>query len=253
MKKVFYSVLALACTVFTANAQEEAEGFKAKSGDVAVELGLSGGILNTASNLNSSNSGSLPSMLKVRYFLNDKMAVRASFNFSSVSEKSKVYDTDNNGNDTKTSGYQKLSNGFYGFNLGVEKHFKGTNRLATYLGGDLTLAIKSAKLVEEKYHNGRYDEDYSKTIKGTNANGNGGFGFGLRAVTGAEYYFVKKAYIGLEAGWGFLSMKDSRVKSSVTTPDGTGLKTVTKDSNSPGGSFQLVPAITGSVRIGYIF
>ena len=184
------------------------------------------------------------------------MAVRASFNFSSVSEKSKVYDVDKNGKQTSTSGYQKLSNGFYGFNLGVEKHFKGTNRLATYLGGDLTLAIKSAKLVEKNFDNSsnQYSEYNSKTVKGANANGNGGFGFGLRAVTGAEYFFVKKAYIGLEAGWGFLSMKDSKVKSSVTTPDGSGgTDTVTNDTNSPGGSFQLVPAITGSVRIGYIF
>lgn len=255
MKKSLLMAFALTAFASTINAQDEAAAaFKPKAGDVAVELGLAGGLLNTSTDI--SNSGNaFPKLIKVRYFLNDKMALRASFSFQSKSETEKVYDLDKNGKQTSESGFQKISNSFYGLNLGVEKHFKGTDRLSTYLGGDLSLGIFGASLKEENYNNGVYDDQFSNKIKGSNNNGStGGFGFGLRAVTGAEYYFVKKAYLGVEAGWGFFLKKDSKVKTTTTVPDGTDdTETTTTETFSPGSSFDLKPQVIAGVRIGYIF
>ncbi|HTF80792.1 MAG TPA: hypothetical protein VL947_03670 [Cytophagales bacterium] len=259
MKKLILSSAVLAAFL-SANAQEALTtptvGYKPAAGNAVIELGLSGGLLNTATSLNSPGNGAFPGMVKLRYFLADDLALRASFNFSAYSTTNKAYELDDDGKETETVGTQKIRNSFYGVNLGVEKHFTGTERLSTYIGGDLSLGVASASLKEEKYNGGAYNEDYSRTIKGANGPGgdNGGFGWGLRAVTGADYYFVKKVYLGAEAGWGFFSFRNSGVKTTTTTPDGTGgTDTVTSETKSDGGAFTLTPQVVASVRIGYIF
>lgn len=266
MKKLVLSSAILAAFM-SANAQEALSAptvaFKPTSGNVAVELGLTGGIQNTATSLSSSGN-TFPGMLKVRYFLADDLALRASFNFSTGSQTSKAYEI-KNGKQTDNVGTRKVSSSFYGVNLGLEKHFTGTERLSTYIGGDLSLGASGVSVNEEKYFNGAYNEDRSQKIKrwnGIDPNGPdgedarfGGFGFGLRAVTGADYYFVKKVYLGAEAGWGFFAFRNSGYKAEITAPDPvTGeTETNTIEFKSSGGSFSLTPQVVASVRIGYIF
>lgn len=266
MKKLVLSS-ALLVSFMSANAQEALSAptvaFKPTAGNVAVELGLSGGIMNTVTSLSSSGN-TFPGMVKVRYFLADDLALRASFNFSSGSQTKKVYEI-KSGKQTDNVGTSKTSSSFFGVNLGIEKHFTGTERLSTYIGGDLSLGTSGVSVKEEKYFNGAYNEDRGQKIKGWNGidpNGPdgddarfGGFGFGLRAVTGADYYFVKKVYLGAEAGWGFFAFKNSSYKAEVTAPDPVSgeADTNTTEYKSTGGSFSLTPQVVASVRIGYIF
>jgi hypothetical protein len=265
MKKLILTSAVLAAFV-GANAQETPAGsgvaYKPTSGALAVELGLTGGLLNTATNLSSSGNA-FPAMLKVRYFLSDDLALRASFNFSSNSRTDKAYKLDDDGKETSDVGIQKVKSSFYGINIGVEKHFTGTERLSTYIGADLSLGAAGASLKEEKYTGGNYSENNSRKVKGSSVFGvadpdddasRGGFGFGLRAVTGADYYIAKKLYLGAEAGWGFFSFKNSKIKAETTVPSGVNSSTTTTVENkSDGGAFSLTPQVVASVRIGFIF
>lgn len=258
MKRVILTVSALMAALVSANAQDApvvATDYKPNAGDVVVELGLTGGILNTNSTLNPGAVGAPTTnpLLKVRYFLGQDLAVRVGFALNSNSTTNKAYQVDNNGAQTSTFGTEKLKSSYFGLNLGLEKHFAGTERLSTYIGGDLLLGFAGASQTNENFLNNAYDADYKLSVKGTNGTANSGFGFGLRAVTGADYYFVKKVYLGAELGFGFTTFKNGKVKTEETRRVLNSVTTTTTETKSDGGSFQLAPSVVAGVRIGYIF
>lgn len=200
MKKLFIAVAALVSVSSAANAQT----FKAEKGNVTADLSLfSKGIFATESPV-MLNGG----MLKGRYFLSDGLALRGAFNLTSKSS-----------NDTSNEDLEKKqSERLFGIRLGLEKHFAGTDRLSPYIGGDLGISHMSMS-----WKNEPKSGDKTKT-EGPNT-----FGFGMGLFLGADYYFVKNVYLGVEAGLDFSTASVGAVKNTVggTTTEGTKQGTAT--------------------------
>jgi len=245
MKKLnFAALLIMLC--FGVSAQN----YKPVAGDVTAEVGLSGGLLNSTLSLAPSafttKAGTPVPTLRFRYFLHDNLAIRVGANFTSSSTTTKFYQAAPGSGE----GSDQLVNTLFGINLGLEKHFAGSDRLSTYAGGDILFQTTGAS---EKWTNSANGTSYtngaSQTVTGTNANGNNTLGFGLRAITGADYYFVEKVYIGGEFGFGFIAASNGSTK-TVFTNAGT---TTTTTAKSTGSSFNVAPNMTAGIRIGYRF
>ncbi|MDY6025388.1 hypothetical protein [Bergeyella zoohelcum] len=212
------------------NAQE----IKPTVGDVATEFGVTGGILNTDIKLANSDA-----FFKARYFNTDKLAYRVSFSLNTDSDKN---DIDAGANATAKTG-ENYSNFLIGF--GLEKHFTGTDRLSPYVGGEFLLGFDSNKKTHETNNT---NGDYTKMeTKGPNS-----FGFGARGVFGADYYFAKKVFLGVEAGLQLMYVSNG--KTTTTTETKLGSSTTTTNTEIPGGSnFNISSSVITGLRIGFVF
>ncbi len=128
---------------------------------------------------------------------------------------------------------------------GYEWHFAGTDRLSPYVGLEADFALKSSSFSDDRDPSTRGS---IKSISGAydiNGTERGFLRLGANFVIGADYYIVKKLYLGLEVGYGFQSISSSDIE---TTPfSGT-------VSKSKGGStFQLGSNFNSSLRLGFVF
>lgn len=215
MKKLLIAV-ALISACGAVNAQE----FNARKGNVTADLSLfSKGIFATESPV-LLNSG----MLKGRYFLSDGMALRGAFSLMNDSQK----DTSNEDVTNKQSKSQ------FGMRFGVEKHFEGTDRLSPYVGGDMGFS----------YHTKSASSDPKFGDK-SKVEGPSTFGFGMGVFFGADYYFVKNVYLGVEAGLDF----GTASVGSVTTTNGGTSTTGTK----AGSSSAMSVGANAGFKLGFVF
>jgi len=256
MKKVIVAVSLLALSL-GASAQdagvvvlpvETAKVYKPSQGDVLAEIGfLVAGIGNNPTSLQESpfGAGIGASQLKFRYFLQDQIALRVGFGLTQTANTNRYYENPGSGKGFERDVYSR-----FGLNAGVEKHFTGTGRLSTYLGADVLLQKISASTKWENSDGNGYVDGQTRKTRGFNAAGdNASFGFGLRAVAGADYYFVEKVYLGAEFGWGFIASKEGKTKDENTV----GGVSNTVETKSTGGNFELAPNITAGLRLGFIF
>lgn len=252
MKKILFSLLAVAAA-FSANAQitnDKGTFEKPVAGALAIELQVSPNIIgagtfnlndpflqilssglntnaiegNTGTGQSFANVTAVSPMLKARYFIADDVVLRVQLGILSASRTMK-----NEVAGVSTS--DKLSKGGFALALGVEKHFSGAERLSTYAGADILFGTASAKSV---------------TDNGTTAltSKQGSFGFGVRVVTGFDYYFIPKVYLGAELGLGVSSNSYGVVKAS-------GGPLV--DGKAKSANFALTPFIIPAFRLGYRF
>jgi hypothetical protein len=233
MKKVLLTVAAV-MTFGLMNAQEvtTTSAYKPVKGTIATEVGLTGGLNNTDFDLNTG-------VVKFRYFFKDDMALRLGLGINSNKEET-VINPDPTNPGTLIN---KNSNNLV--NLGIEKHFAGSDRLSTYAGADLLIGFNGAS--------GEYTEDgYSYEIDGAQIDpatgdpvGNASTQFGFRLFTGADYYITKKVFLGVEAGLNFLASSQKDIVISETGSENV---------NLPGGkSGGLSTNVIGGVRIGFQF
>lgn len=266
MKKIFVA----ASLVFAAVAVK-AQDFKPTAGKVTAEVGVTG-LSNLGTNLNTSGTNtnyasgtssytSPNSQLKFRYFLADQLAVRIGANFGTSSMKETKTDSDPTNPQTGTikASYSKIM-----FNLGVEKHFEGSERLSPYVGADLLLSFTNVKETgtDVNYVSGGYSKGDNYTIKGaTNHSAifgapstspytpQVGSGIGLRAVVGADFYFVPKVYLGTEFGLGFLASSQKKVQTSGVM-GGTQMQVADTEGAK---TFNFGPAMVAGLRLGFVF
>lgn len=243
MKKVLLTVAAV-MTFGLMNAQDETStsAYKPVKGTIATEVGLNGGLNNANFNLNSS-------AVKFRYFFKDDMALRLGLGINS--NKDEMVDNSDIAN-LQTLINKNSSNLI---NIGIEKHFAGSERLSTYAGADLLIGFNGAS--SEYTENG-----YSVEVDGANLNSTSGANldaanlalnssnsastdFGFRLFTGADYYITKKVFLGVEAGLNFLSSSQKDIEITETaTPN------VTIAGGKSGG---FSTNVIGGVRIGFQF
>ncbi|MEO8235130.1 MAG: hypothetical protein ABI549_06920 [Flavobacterium sp.] len=230
MKKVLLTAVAVFAFGF-ANAQDDAS-YKPTKGTVTTEVGLTGGLNNADFNLNTG-------VLKFRYFLKDDLGLR--LGFATNSSRTEAIDNSNPSNVATT--IDKNSN--LTLNLGVEKHFAGTERLSTYAGADLLIGFKGAKT--EYTENGySYNVDGANQDQATgNFSNNGGNYFGLRLLTGADYYIAKKLFLGVEAGLNIITGKNKDIEITETAQPNVNI--------AGGKSSGITTNVIGGVRIGYQF
>lgn len=273
MKKLF-TVAAISIFAISTYAQDDkVGGYKPCEGSVTTEVGLTGGLNTTSYNLDNGTLGAAP-MLRFRYFLKEDLGLRLGFSaFRNASESTPTSTlvtsptpTAPTPNPTSTTTFNRQSS--FDVNIGVEKHFAGSDRLSTYAGADLVFGTSGNNFEITGSPSG----DNTK-IK--NANGQIVFPaapgdapgipinstptlfaetyFGLRLVTGADYYIAKKLYLGVEVGLAFLSVnqKDSVTSTQKTNAGIVSTSELTRTPDSSG--FQFSPRLTGGVRLGYQF
>lgn len=211
------------------NAQED-RSFKPEAGDVTAEVGLSGGLGNTSVSLADQGFGN-GAMLKGRYFTTDKYAFRAVLFLGSDSV------TEN----PATNVTEKNTDTGFGIGFGMERHFTGTERLSPYVGGDVLLGFTNSKT--EITNTTVANNTVTQVQKGPNA-----FRFGVRGVFGADYYFLRRVYLGVEGGLGLFYQSEG--DTTLTTTSANTSTTTTVDGGS---SFQVKPAVVGGLRLGFVF
>lgn len=219
MKKVLTIAIVIALG-FGAYAQDEAMTYKPTSGDITVDLGLSGGLASTSVSYLNQGFG-VGQTFKARYFSDDKQAFRVSLRVLTNSESKKLNDK----GDASSTGLTSIVLGG-----GLEKHFTGTDRLSPYIGGDLIINIASSSK-----SNDATESKQSRTD----------FGIGVKGVFGADYYFAENVYLGVEAGLGILYTSKGKTTSTVS-----GTETVV---DRGGSKFSIAPGVVSGIRIGYVF
>lgn len=229
MKKLILSMSALALA--TAVNAQEFSSYKPFAGNFTTELGLTGGLFNSEVELPEG------AMLKGRYFLTDNSALRLGLHLSSNTVKENLWDNkfENKGVYTERASALNL-------NLGYEKHFKGTNRLSPYVGADVLLGFGGEKVQGDNTDGNDYRPNYEFTGKTSN------FTWGVRGVIGADYYFAKNVYLGVEAGWGFVNTIDGKT-TIKTTVNGNTNETEIK---SAGSTLGFAPSIVTGIRLGFV-
>lgn len=237
MKKHILPGLLLAATIMTASAFTTNAQIKNDKGtftlpgrgDILVEtqgyFNVNGGTLFTfadgyLANMNNgydaqfniSSGGSNYPMIKLRFFGQNNLVHRVTFNLSYTSNKM-----------TQQSSDSKNTNFGIAMGYGCEKMFSPAERLNTYVGGDITVGY------------GRVTASSVNTDLSQNC-----WGFGLRGFTGADYYILPKVYVGMELGWGVNYMRYGVVANA------NGNNETTSE------NFNTVPYITPNFRLGYM-
>ena len=261
MKKVLFLTALLAATL-TSVAQKRATApaaptyvsksttatsdFKPTQGTITAEVGIVGGLFNTTPTLNEGAA-------KFRYFFKDDIAFRLGLAFGSSSTE-----TPNAGLGTAASPLTTTISKYNSktFNLGVEKHFSGAERLSTYVGFDLLIGFNGASYSDSTETGATAGSSSNSTTGAANASGFGagafraGSSFGARLTTGADYYFSKKLYLGVEVGLSYVR----RTLDAVTTNNTTGgtASPEVRVSNEGKGS-NTVTNIVGGLKLGYQF
>lgn len=232
--------------------------YKPTKGTVTTEVGLTGGLLSTY-DLNTQGNVSLAPMLRFRYFQKDNLAFRVGFSLvnkansdTSLSTAVVNFPVTVPSTAVVVTNTKKDSYTSFDINLGIEKHFKGSDRLSTYVGADILFGLKSAS--EEST-----DSPFGKTTTITGSNSiqgkDGNKYFGVRFVTGADYYIAKKVYLGLEIGLSIVSesLKDKVTNVVTTNASSVVTSDVTTTVSDRKSEFNIKPEIVGGIKIGYQF
>ncbi|MFK7001090.1 hypothetical protein [Flavobacterium oreochromis] len=234
MKKILLTAAAVFAFGF-ANAQES---YKPIKGTLTTEVGVTGGILDT-------NFGTINGAAKFRYFIKDDLAVRAGLGLGS--NKREQNNITNQGLPTEFTTTEVARTTNRVITLGAEKHFAGTDRLSTYVGADIVFGFTGAE-----YKVTRSNSNDSMTQVGAVNNlgiiGNGSSTFGIRATVGADYYFTKKLYLGVEVGLGYNAGTQDAVE--TTTVIGN---TTTVNKTGEGKTSNTYTNAIGGLKLGFQF
>ena len=222
--------------------------FKAKKGNFLTELNINP----FKGNLSLNNS---LNQIKGRYFIKDGLALRLGVSVNvldSTFSSGAPYAADSYFISTATK--QSAAD----FNIGVEKHFRGTNRLSPYVGMDLSWGRQrsrnnvttNASTVDIK--NGYLDRavvyDHNGYINHFTLIPNGYTRFGALAVAGFDFYIAKSFFVGYEFNFGYSRLK-YRTPEVVSVGENGGIGDLI--SNSSVTSFKS--SLMNGIRIGYTF
>jgi len=231
MKKIIAIIMIVSCTAVFVHAQD----IKGATGNVAVELNFTP----------LSSSPISIDYLKVRYFASDDIVYRMGLNINMHSEKYEPI----NAVDDKIKDLEKESYTQFGLYPGIEKHFGNFERFSPYIGAEVGFTTKSSKYSYEdneakttyESKNGWVPNDESAPYISNRAFTS----IGLNLLTGADFYFTKKFYLGAEIGFGFMSTSWKEVTVSM------GSTTITVDNKYS--SRDLGFNYNSAIRLGFCF
>ncbi|MDR2410604.1 MAG: hypothetical protein LBE13_21175 [Bacteroidales bacterium] len=172
-----------------------------------------------------------------RFFCIDQLELRTDLYFGLSSEKDKTKDPSGIGKEEQI--YISTTT-LFGLNLGVNYHFKGTERISPYVGGIVGFGIGNTA---DKYTNYGYTADNSYKDK------QGGILVNVAGVTGFNWYIVHGLYLGAEFGLGLEFTKELKSKSETVIGGTTTTTTIDPTSSNIIFGFFANPAI----RLGWKF
>lgn len=140
--------------------------------------------------------------LNGRYFLNSGLALNLGFMMMNGNDEAKFYE--NSDGSGKSGTYKTKSSGTM-FNLGIQKHFAGNERLSPFVA--LGFGFGSGKETEEGDNSDGDDfiDNYSTKVEGSSSMMNISLGLGF------DYWFGKGLYIGVQynpISWNSFNDKD---------------------------------------------
>ena len=219
MKKLLSLAVLSLGMITVANAEEYAP----EKGDFAVELGFTP--FNTADGSSFKlNDG----MLKVRYFLSSKDALRLKIGFGIQNSKDTETYFSEPDEDDKANAWsivdrtitEKNKNTNFSFMVGYERHLFTKGRFDVYAGLELGYGIQKFSGTETevsttKQYNGKtylgyvdYDDVTTYTNQGTPGNGGVSLNyFSGNLFAGVDFYVWKNLYLGAELGLNFKTGK----------------------------------------------
>ncbi|MEC8362097.1 MAG: hypothetical protein VX002_07315, partial [Bacteroidota bacterium] len=240
MKKLMFTLAALAVAFTSANAQKQLGG----EHNVEVSFNPFG-----ANPINAS-------VIKYRMFLDDDAALRVTLGLNSTSNSYLVVPENSlqeaGATGTLTHPDLFLTNNHSRLDLGVgyEKHFKGTDNLSPYLALGAGISMNSLTLQRERFsalnldgstvNSGFWEDEpdpanwgvwsYANEIKSTTIN--------VDLLFGADYYFNDAIYVGFEAGLRFA--QTSGITSTITASDNNAFNIYFDGGSGDENSSQLV-------------
>jgi outer membrane protein W len=206
----------------------------AQKPDAGTPLSLEGQFGWNASTL----SYNTPSV-RLRYFLQDNIAVRATFAMNNKKTTDNFYELVNNGGGVGTEINRVNS---WGLSLGAEYHFEGTDRLSPYAGLDVSFGGGNNATEWDKYDGLGYNVDHTREITAKTST------LGVSLVAGTDFYFAENFYMGLELGLGFGSLNTKPGTDKWTI---AGVTTDSKSADKKESTFRNTP--TGLIRLGWRF
>jgi len=256
--------------------EESSDSFKPQSGEISIDF--------TANNLLemfgggedlfklSDEAEGFGGGIRFRYFISPNQAVRVNFitdqsyysGFPLISDPlGSNNETDELNEKDGMSGFLEQNYSHYRISLGFEKHMEGTKRLDTYIGCEAVFDYVS---MTESYRNitqyRTYKEGYVAKVEGgslgeeyitfdnaKDLKAAPGMGVGLRLCVGADYYILKKIYLGAELGAGAINKWVADYQLKEITPENS--SEVIKTISDRGQSFNVTQDITAQFRLGF--
>lgn len=175
--------------------------------------------------------------LRARYFLNETLAFRTSVFIGGNRNTSKSFNSDSTLTFTNTNGAYDLS-----IRPGIERHFALSSRLSSYVGAEFFYGYNSSR---SKNQSPNADNSVMTTsqIQASSS-------FGINALSGTDFYFSEKIYLGVELGFGFLYNGRTVSKTNYNNPDpSSNLENTVSKGNTT--SLNWGPNYQGTIRIGY--
>jgi hypothetical protein len=208
-------------------------------------------------------------VLKYRNFLEDNRAFRVSLMLDNSTD---VYVTAQAGDESDTDPVSPQlqdteKNSMFGLAVGYEMHWDGQDRLSPYWGVEAFFMTGNSSYETEYWGANDIDNlgQLEKNVTWTATTSQGANTFGIRLVTGVDFYFTDAMYMGVEAGLGFASTRVTDYTTEVSDLVAWNLENgATPETDAPvaivGGiddghlsNFTLGNVFQSSLRIGYLF
>ena len=175
--------------------------------------------------------------LRTRYFYQENMALRLS-----VYAGGKRSSTNNVTPDSSAQLVNYTGNFDFTFRPGIERHFDLAKNLSTYLGGEFFYGYNMNRTKNESLNS----NNSIMTMKNITTKSS----IGLNVISGADFYFSDKIYLGIELGFGFLFDGKGKTKTKYENQDGaSGLQnSMTKGTTT---NLNWGPNYQGTIRLGY--
>ena len=183
----------------------------------------------------------LSPVLKGRFFIKNNLAARLSLGITGTTTTTTYTE---NPDGTGGIGKEEKSSNKFTIAGGVEKHFKGTERLSPYIGVEIWHSSGvTDEIARSNYDGTSYAPDFIQNIlPGTTIT------HGINAVLGADYYFVNHVYLGVEVSWGYQSSSTGQGEDTIFS-NNINSTTVTPASDTHGWAV----AANSGLRLGFVF
>lgn len=175
--------------------------------------------------------------IRTRYFLSETIALRTSVFAGGKRNASKSYNND-------SSLIFVNTNGNFDFSIrpGIERHFDITNRLSSYVGGEFYYGYNSTR--------NRVQSPNSNNSIMTTLQIGASSSVGFNMLSGTDFYFSDKIYMGIELGFGFLFTGRSISKTKYKNQDeSSNLENTVSKGNTT--DINWGPNYQGTIRLGY--
>lgn len=239
MKKTIITTFFLLFVVLI-SAQKNKKVYKQASFDKNLEMLFDPGAIFNGSNGNDILSNGIG--IRFRLFQSESLAFRLHTDLSYSFSSEVTQEEDNTINQLELKDKTSALEIF--LKPGIEKHFKGTERLSPYIGAELSIGFKKSKIKSE-YQNVD-DVYYQETINSLNDDG---LTIGAAIVSGADYYIFQRFYLGLELSYGINYFMASQTEYKDSAPGSLDIKSKLGKTNA----ITVQPGAIGVFRIGYLF